>query len=123
MRLRLVPEHLGELAIKLTLQGSTVNASVVAQNADVRTTLLANQHHLSRAFAQSGLKLESFTVDLQGGNSGKESPEHDRTRGFGRRFIIHEFPASPDDGALAAVPSYGPPLLVASPSGLLNYLA
>ncbi|MHB8461436.1 MAG: flagellar hook-length control protein FliK, partial [Vulcanimicrobiaceae bacterium] len=79
IRMRLVPDHLGEVAVHLTVTGSSVNASVVAQNADVRQTLLANQHHLTRALETSGLKLTGFSVDVFGGNAGNQKNGQDTT--------------------------------------------
>ena len=122
VRMRLVPEHLGELVIRLTVTGSTVSASVVAQNADVRQTLLSNQHHLANALEESGLKLSGFSVDVFGGNAGNPKNEHDGTSGFGRHYVVHELASNSEDTTLVAEPSFGPPQLLASSAGLLNHL-
>lgn len=122
IRMRLVPDHLGEVAVHLTVTGSSVNASVVAQNADVRQTLLANQHHLTRALENSGLKLTGFSVDVFGGNAGNQKNGQDSTSGFGRHYVVHELPGKTEEPALVAEPSFGPPQLAATKVGLLNHL-
>lgn len=70
LRMRLQPEHLGDVNLRLTVSGNTVTANVVAQNADVRDMLMANAHHLARSLAESGLSLGGFSVDVSGGNAG-----------------------------------------------------
>jgi flagellar hook-length control protein FliK len=119
MRLRLQPESLGTVTMKLTVDGNNVSANVVAQNGEARTALLAQQHTLARSLADSGLKLTSFTVDLSGGQT------HDQTRdgntsGFGRRYTVHETAVA--DGDSAEGSSTGPALLPSSTLGLLSYL-
>jgi flagellar hook-length control protein FliK len=119
MRLRLQPESLGTVTLKLTVDGNNVSANVVAQNGEARTALLAQQHHLARSLADSGLKLTSFTVDLSGGQA--QDQMRDRTSGFGRRYTVHEMAAA--DGDSAESSSTGPALLPSSTLGLLSYLA
>lgn len=119
MRLRLQPESLGTVTLKLTVDGNNVSANVVAQNGEARTALLAQQHHLARSLADSGLKLTSFTVDLSGGQA--QDQTRDRTSGFGRRYTVHEMAAA--DGDSAESSSTGPALLPSSTLGLLSYLA
>jgi flagellar hook-length control protein FliK len=70
VRLRLQPEHLGDVSLKLTVDGNTIAANVVTQNADVRNVLLANTHQLARSLADAGLALGNFSVDVSGGNAG-----------------------------------------------------
>jgi len=121
MRLSLVPEHLGEVAVRLTVSGTSVTANVTAQSADARSALLANHQELARSLADSGLKLTGFSVDVSGGQqqdrNGSGSPS-----GFGRRFTIHELnaPAETPPEALATANTG-----MLSPQGLAlyNYLA
>ncbi len=120
IRLRLQPENLGDVTMKITVQGSQISANVVAQNADVKSALMNNQHHLARALAESGLTLAGFSVDVSGGDAGRDQ-SRERTGGFGRRYVVHELhgateSAQPD---LAA----GPPLVSGSGLELFNYLA
>jgi flagellar hook-length control protein FliK len=118
MRLRLQPESLGTVTLKLTVDGNNVSANVVAQNGEARTALLAQQHTLARSLADSGLKLTSFTVDLSGGQAHDQT--RDNTSGFGRRYTVHEMAAA--DGDPAESSSTGPALLPSSTLGLLSYL-
>jgi flagellar hook-length control protein FliK len=119
MRLRLQPESLGTVTLKLTVDGNNVSANVVAQNGEARSALLAQQHHLARSLADSGLKLTSFTVDLSGGQA--QDQTRDRTSGFGRRYTVHEMAAADADATESS--STGPALLPSSTLGLLSYLA
>jgi hypothetical protein len=118
MRMRLQPESLGTVTLKLTVDGNNVSANVVAQNGEARTALLASQHQLARSLADSGLKLTSFTVDVSGGQA---QDQKDRTSGFGRRYAVHEVAAP--DGESQEGSSVGPELLSGSTLGLLSYLA
>jgi flagellar hook-length control protein FliK len=120
IRLSLQPEHLGDVSLKLTVDGNSVSATATAQNADVANTLSSNQHQLARAFADVGLKLTSFSVDVSGGNTPQQ--HRDSTQGFGRRFVVHETTDAATETDLDASPTFGPP--TATPSaGLLNQLA
>jgi flagellar hook-length control protein FliK len=123
VRLNLQPEHLGEVSLKLIVDGSSVSASVVAQNADVANTLSSNQHQLARAFADAGLKLTSFTVDVSGGNTPGSPQQRDTTQGFGRHFAVHETTDAQTEADLDAVPTFGPPISTSAAAGLLNQLA
>jgi len=119
MRLRLQPESLGSVTLKLTVDGNNVSANVVAQNGEARTALLASQHQLARSLADSGLKLTSFTVDLSGGQTHDQT--RDQTSGFGRRYTVHEAAVADADSTESS--GVGPALLPNSTLGLLSYLA
>ena len=107
--------------MKITVTGSQISANVVASSADVRNALLSNHHHLARSLADAGLTLSGFSVDVSGGNAGRDRHNDDRTAGFGRRYTVHELPGpSSETPALAAL---GPPLLNGSSLALFNYLA
>ena len=67
VRLRLVPEELGDVSVKLTIEGNSVSAQVMAQTPAAHDALVAGQAQLTRALADAGLKLTSFNVDLAGG--------------------------------------------------------
>ena len=121
IQLRLVPESLGEVTMKITVQGSQISANVVAQSADVRSALMANHQQLARSLANSGLTLSGFSVDVSGGDAGKDN-NRDRTGGFGRRYTVHELAASGEPETTDSS-SIGPPLVSGSTLELLNYLA
>jgi hypothetical protein len=127
VRLRLVPETLGDLSIKLNVDNTTgsVSASVLAQTPDARDALIANQGQLHRALADAGLKLSSFNVDLS--NSGanmfgqqQPQPQHQQRFGSSQRSVLASEDTSGD--SLSAVPSFAPPAMVAAGTGTLNYL-
>lgn len=119
LRLRLQPESLGTVNLKLTVAGNTVVATATTQNADARIALLASQQQLARSLAGAGLKLTGFTVNLAGGNAGHEQPR-DRNTGLGRRYTVHEAA-----GALAETAGTSdalPALVPQTTLGLLSYL-
>lgn len=120
LRLRLQPESLGSVTMKLTVSGTNVTATAVAQNADARVALLASQQQLARSLAGAGLKLTGFTVDLSGGNAGREQPR-DQTSGFGRRYIVHDVAGAAASEAADATES-GLAIVSGPTLGLLSYL-
>lgn len=122
IRLHLSPEHLGDLTMKITVQGGTISASVVAQNADVKHALMTNQHQLARSLADAGLSLAGFSVDVSGGDA-RSRQDRDRTAGFGRRFVVHELGGAAETDEPGAISSLGPSLLSSTSLGLFNYLA
>jgi flagellar hook-length control protein FliK len=134
IRLSLVPESLGDLSVKLTVNSSgTVDAHVVAQTADARDALVAGQTQLTRSLADAGLKLSSFNVDVNsGGFTGYQQQQQQQQQqsaqqrwASGSHQLLGGLDAveSGDETALLAVPSFGPPLVAGQNLGHLNYLA
>ena len=121
IRLQLQPENLGQVTMRLTVSGNQVSANVIAQNADVRSALVANQQDLARSLSSSGLTLSGFSVDVSSGDAGKDQSK-DRTAGFGRRYVVHEVNGAATTEA-SEVSNLGPPLLSGSGLGLFNSLA
>ena len=120
IRLRLFPENLGEVSMKLTIAGSSVNASIVAQNSTVQSALVNGHQQLARSLNEAGLTLSGFSVDVSGGDAGNGGNK-DRASGFGRHYVIHELPGSPE--AIAATgPSSSPSIVNGSTLELFNYL-
>ena len=122
IRLHLSPEHLGDLTMKITVQGGTISASVVAQNADVKHALMNNQDQLARSLADAGLSLAGFSVDVSGGDA-RSRQDRDRTAGFGRRFVVHELGGAAETEEPGTVSNLGPSILSSTSLGLFNYLA
>jgi len=121
VRMRLQPEQLGDVSLKLSVSGGTVNASIVAQNADVRQTLLANQHQLAASLADAGLSLGNFSVDVSGGNpDGRTAQQFQQ---FAKKPLSRAF-ADDVDAIENTEPKFGPSILnrPADP-WLLNYFA
>lgn len=122
MRMRLQPEHLGDVSLKLTVTGSTISANIVAQNADVRDMLMNNQQQLARTLSEAGLSLGNFSVDVSGGNPGFSQQQSAQHRSLAKAGALH-LGALGEDEDTWADPRFGPPLLGGSKSWVLNYLA
>ncbi len=122
IQLRLQPEHLGDVSLKITVTGNTINANLVAQNGAVRDVLLSNQQHLARSLAEAGLSLGKFSVDVSGGNAGftqQQSQQHAR---FGRSITAGGSLLSQQDEPWEDQ-RYGPSLVTSAGSLVFNYLA
>jgi len=119
--MRLQPEHLGDVSLKLTVSGTTISANIIAQNADVRDMLLSNQQQLVRTLAQAGLSLGNFSVDVSGGNPGFSQQQSQQHRSLSKAGALHMDAAAEDDAW--ADSRFGPPVLAGSKSLVLNYLA
>lgn len=116
--LRLAPESLGSVSMKVSVSGTQIDAVLTAQNADVRDLLAANAQQLARSFAGAGLKLGSFSVNVAGGNA------HGDARRNGGQSAPARSVAAVDsalDAEEASEPHYGLP--IASARGLMNYFA
>ncbi len=122
IRLHLQPENLGDVTMKITVTGSQISANVVAANSDVRNTLMSNHQQLARTLADAGLTLSGFSVDVSGGNAGRDRQNNDRTAGFGRRYTVHELPGA-STTETPTLASLGPSILNGSSLALFNYLA
>lgn len=122
MRMRLQPEHLGDVSLKLTVTGSTISANIVAQNADVRDMLMNNQQQLARALSEAGLSLGNFSVDVSGGNAGFSEQQTAQHRSLAKAGALHLGALGEDDDTWTD-PRFGPPVLGGAKSWVLNYLA
>ena len=125
VRLRLVPEHLGDINVKLVITNGNVNATLVAANADVRDTLVANQAQLARSLDNAGLKLTGFSVDVSnGGFAGFAQQQQQQQPSAARGSVASTFDDSKneDDLAIAATPSFAPPSMAGVALGHLNAL-
>ena len=125
VRMRLVPEELGDVSVKLTIQGSTVSAQVMAQTPAAHDALVAGQGQLERSLADAGLKLTSFNVDLAGGFASfqqqqQQSPQQGQSNG--RTLLGGVDTPETDDSSLVAAPTFGPPILAGTSWSALNYL-
>jgi flagellar hook-length control protein FliK len=125
VRLSLVPASLGDVSVKLTVNGGNVDAHIVAQSAAAHDALVAGQAQLSRSLADAGLRLTSFNVSLAGGFSSfqQQQQSSSQSQSSGRRLMIGGVDTAEDDeSTLLAMPSFGPPLLANQDFGSLNYL-
>jgi flagellar hook-length control protein FliK len=129
VRLRLVPENLGDVSVKLIVSGGSVDASITAHTAEAQTALAGGQNQLAKTLADAGLKLQSFTVGLAGG-SFADARDNSRSndpwsRANVRRIAgVHSADTPEDDLEQLAVSSIGPPIYSArSLPGNFNHLA
>ena len=130
VRLRLVPESLGDVSVKLIVSGGSVDASITAHTAEAQNALAGGASQLAKTLADAGLKLQSFTVGLAGGafaDARDQSRQNDAWTRSGARRIGGMRSADVDDAdesvLLADVPSIGPPIYSArSLPGSLSYL-
>ncbi|HEY8297255.1 MAG TPA: flagellar hook-length control protein FliK [Candidatus Baltobacteraceae bacterium] len=123
LRMRLSPAHLGDVSLKLTVDGGTINATMIAQNADVRDMLLGNQHQLARSLAEAGLQLGSFSVDVSGNNANGSGGQQQQPT-FGNRHGQFGHLGEQDGMDQWIEPRFGPAVLpgIRNP-WLLNTLA
>jgi len=130
IRLSLVPEHLGDVSVKLNVDTSgNVTAHVTAQTAEAGQALTQGQSQLTRSLADAGLKLTSYSVDVSnsglGGNANGQQ-QSSQQQSSGRRAPIAGLSAdapSGDESDLLAVPTFGPPIVATRTLGAYNYLA
>lgn len=121
VRMRLQPEHLGDVSLKLSVSGNTITANIVAQNADVRDMLLSNQQQLARTLSAAGLSLGGFSVDVSGGNAGFTNQRSQQPHiKLGRAGAFAAALNGEDD--TWADPRFGPPVLAAQNSLVINSL-
>ncbi|MEO7040331.1 MAG: flagellar hook-length control protein FliK [Candidatus Elarobacter sp.] len=120
LRLRLVPENLGDVSITLVVNGGRVDASITAHSVDAQSALAGGQNQLARTLAEAGLKLQSFSVGLAGGafaDARDQANQRSWTRSSSRRIggVDAADVDEPGDSSLLAVPSFGPPIYTARP--------
>ncbi|MGA2395287.1 MAG: flagellar hook-length control protein FliK [Candidatus Lustribacter sp.] len=127
VRMRLVPQELGDVSVKLTIEGNSVSAQVMAQTPQAHDALVAGQGQLTRAFEDAGLKLTSFNVDLAGGFASfqqqqqQQSSQQQGASNGGTLLGGVDTPET-DDSQLVAAPNFGPPVLAGVSWSALNYL-
>ncbi|HWR43164.1 flagellar hook-length control protein FliK [Sporomusa sp.] len=84
MIIKLKPEHLGELTLKVVVENGTINASFHSNNAEVRNVIEASLPQLKQDLANNGLKVEN--VSVYAGLS-QFSPNHDHDRSSRQQVI------------------------------------
>jgi flagellar hook-length control protein FliK len=75
-RIRLEPEHLGEVRVSLRVQAGAVTAVVTAENPAVQAWIETGQQELKNALGEQGLRLQRFevVVDPEGRRQSPEAP-------------------------------------------------
>lgn len=128
VRMRLVPQELGDVSVKLTIEGDSVSAQVMAQTPQAHDALVAGQGQLTRAFADAGLKLTSFNVDLAGGFASfqqqqqQQQTSQQQGASTGSSLLGGVDTPETDESELVAAPNFGPPVLTGVSWSALNYL-
>lgn len=62
MVIRLKPEHLGDLVLKVTVNNGVVNADFHSNNSEVRSLLEASLHQLKQDLTNAGFKVDSVNI-------------------------------------------------------------
>jgi flagellar hook-length control protein FliK len=83
VRVKLVPERLGELLIKVSRDANGVSAKIVVESAAIKGILESDAGRLKGLFAEQGLELNKFSVEVGShwGGAEKENPWADNGRG------------------------------------------
>ena len=79
-KLRLTPEHLGEVLVSLQVRQGAVSAVLRADSDIVRDWVRAHQHELKSALAAQGLELGELIVDEDGHAEQQPGQEFDHPR-------------------------------------------
>ncbi|MGE5507377.1 MAG: flagellar hook-length control protein FliK [Chitinophagales bacterium] len=75
MRLQLVPEHLGRLAVRVSVDGGVVTARLVVENPEVKALVEQRLSELTRSLQDQGLRLTNVSVGCEssGGNPNQQA--------------------------------------------------
>ncbi|MDF2873728.1 MAG: Flagellar hook-length control protein FliK, partial [Sporomusa sp.] len=84
MVIKLKPEHLGELTLKVVVENGAINASFHSNNPEVRSIIEASLPQLKQDLANNGLKVEN--VGVYAGLS-QFLPNHDQERNSRQQFV------------------------------------
>ncbi|MCY6483685.1 flagellar hook-length control protein FliK [Clostridium aestuarii] len=68
MTVKVMPEGLGELTIKLTMESGLMKAHITASNKEAYNLLNSNIQDLSDKLGDQQIKIQSFAVDINNGN-------------------------------------------------------
>ncbi|MEW6321173.1 MAG: flagellar hook-length control protein FliK [Acidobacteriota bacterium] len=80
-RLRLTPEHLGEVTVRLQVGAQGVSAVLSAESPEVRAWMAAHEDDLRRGLEQQGLRLASLRVNEEAANGRRrEAPDREAPR-------------------------------------------
>jgi flagellar hook-length control protein FliK len=86
IRLNLSPESLGTIQVDLSVQNQQVKADIVASSAQVKELLEKHQDLLRNGLADNGLRVDQFTVRLEG----PASYQAEGSMNFNNRFFQRE---------------------------------
>lgn len=77
IKLRLTPEHLGELTIKISLERGILSARALVENTNIKQLLESNMGDLKESLEEQGMKFGSIDVSV-----GKDSEFEEKTPNF-----------------------------------------
>jgi flagellar hook-length control protein FliK len=88
-KIRLEPEHLGEVQVSLRVQAGVVTAVVKAENPTVQGWIENRQQELRNALDEQGLRLQRFevVVDPESRRQPRETPEGNPLRRLRRSDV------------------------------------
>lgn len=69
MTVKIVPKELGEVVIKLTMEGNFIKASVTATNKETYNLLNSNLHEIVNKLTNENMKIQSFNINLYNGDT------------------------------------------------------
>jgi flagellar hook-length control protein FliK len=84
-RIRLNPEHLGEVRIDIKIEGDLVSARLQVERPEVRQAIEAESHSLRLHLARQGLTLEDLTVTEGSRPRDERTSSDERHRGQDRQ--------------------------------------
>ncbi|HWI62230.1 MAG TPA: flagellar hook-length control protein FliK [Symbiobacteriaceae bacterium] len=90
VRLTLHPEHLGQIAVKLTVGEGALRAQLVAQDVAVKAALEANLDQLKTRLSDQGFQVEQVHVTV-GGDSHSQNPRQGEQRQPQQPWRPHNF--------------------------------
>lgn len=107
LRVQLVPEHLGRLTIRVTVEESGVSARLMVENPEVKALVEQRMPELERALRDQGMRLTGFSVDCGDARQGGDGYFREEVR---QQFRSLSGPAGAERYAeLAAGPGEDPP--------------
>ena len=89
MRMTLKPDHLGEIQLKVAMEGNRVNVQMTAERGEVKKLIEQNVHELRHGLATHNLSMEKLDVSLATRDAGaftKGQPDFGAARDFAQQF-------------------------------------
>lgn len=78
LRLELTPKGLGQIDVRLRMDGEGLHATIVAEHEQTRALLAHQQHRLEAALEQEDLHLAGFDLGLEGDADGEPAARDER---------------------------------------------
>lgn len=83
-RIRMEPESLGKIDVQLRVVGDQMNARLEVSSHLARHMVESNLPQLRETLASQGIKVDSFSVDVSGGNQGQDNSGQTANQNGGR---------------------------------------